>query len=724
MLMFYPLLSGASFSIVATSNLPVGIVTFRNEKKKKYMRCDICQKYPNIVKQFHPRGHVPMASTGTQYRLSILQDHIQSDYHKECERLNRISSVAAENIQTPLTIAIDKANLQSINHVSSLMMQIYFDAKHLNLSASSWPGRFVTNAASFAYNASNETQPTIPENIPMQYVNKPGHRCLLTTIVNSHIGDFMKKINESWAVSLRVDGSVDSTQIDKIYVMAKVINSNGFLELLFIGIAEQKERKALGLMKATMNAIETVIGTDNRANFLKNVSSICTDGTNVNTGQKNSLWAELDKEMKTIKSQIPLNKIWCGAHRAELVWGDTASKIRQVNKVLSVLGNISSHFHKSPHRTTELEQIGEEYGVKVNRLPKLHTVRWCQFSFSLLRSVLISWEALVRYLMKHPENADAVGFLRYLTTVNNLKLIAFMADVLFVYQRFQKMLQSDRLTIISLMSNIASLKKQLEKMESSPLAGGFEKNLYKQMYWCSPNGKMILKEIVLHETESWRETQSFAEIRKEILCSIREFLDSRFEADDAYVKSIEPFINFNANTNIEDIHAQIAPDLSLPNLSLQFEDIASNPNVYENLSVTEIIVKLCKTTESMQNFKELITVFARIAAATPHSADVERNISADHRLKSNLRTSMNLETENKYLYVHYNMPVLAEWKPANAAKLFFSEKTRRERDASTSVGSKSREQSYFKGVFPEAQNSVDPDDENDDNEDEQVVFEF
>lgn len=144
-----------------------------------------------------------------------------------------------------------------------------------------------------------------------------------------------------------------------------------------------------------------------------------------------------------------------------------------------------------------------------------------------------------------------------------------------------------------------------------------------------------------------------------------------------------------------------------------------------NLSLSEIIQKLCRTAESKQNFKELITVLARIAAATPQSADVERSISADHRLKSKLRTNMNLETENKYLFIHYNMPVLAEWSPIDAAKLFFSEKTRRERDASTSVGSKFRAQPYFKGVFPEAQNAFDPDGENEnDDKDEQAIFEF
>lgn len=263
-------------------------------------------------------------------------------------------------------------------------------------------------------------------------------------------------------------------------------------------------------------------------------------------------------------------------------------------------------------------------------------------------------------------------------------------------------------------------------MESTPLAGGFEQNLNKQMYWCSPNGKTYLKDIELLELESHRETTSFAELRKEILRSLREFLENRFETGDEFVQIIEPFINFNTNTDIEAIHAKIAPDLNLPNLLMQFQDIAGDPKIHDGLSLTEMIAKLCDGDEGKRNFKELIIVLARIAACTPHSADVERTISADHRLKSKLRASMNLETENKCLFIHYNMPDLAEWDPTDAAKLFVAEKSRRDRDI-TSSNIKSKAQEYFKGVFPEARNSFDPDvDEKYDNEDEQSnkFFEF
>ena len=51
-------------------------------------------------------------------------------------------------------------------------------------------------------------------------------------------------------------------------------------------------------------------------------------------------------------------------------------------------------------------------------------------------------------------------------------------------------------------------------------------------------------------------------------------------------------------------------------------------------------------------FPNVSVAFARIFAAKPRSADVERLISVSIALKSTGRTRMLLETENCYLYVH------------------------------------------------------------------------
>jgi len=74
-------------------------------------------------------------------------------------------------------------------------------------------------------------------------------------------------------------------------------------------------------------------------------------------------------------------------------------------------------------------------------------------------------------------------------------------------------------------------------------------------------------------------------------------------------------------------------------------------------------IKLIKTLCGSKHFPNVCTMLARVAAAKPHSADVERLISASNLLKSPLRSTMNIETENLSLYINYNMPPLNGWTP-------------------------------------------------------------
>ena len=101
------------------------------------------------------------------------------------------------------------------------------------------------------------------------------------------------------------------------------------------------------------------------------------------------------------------------------------------------------------------------------------------------------------------------------------------------------------------------------------------------------------------------------------------------------------------------------------------------------------------------NFSTVINVLARLLAAKPHSADVERLISASNNLKSSDRSSMNNETTNLYLYIRYNMPVLTEWDPKAAVMHWLNEKIRRKRDRK-----RAKHQPYFNGVFCEASSTA------------------
>lgn len=194
-----------------------------------------------------------------------------------------------------------------------------------------------------AYDSSNQNKSIVDSNIDLQYVNKPGHLNLMTAIVDSNQEDFERKIDECIALSLRIDGSVDFTHVDKIYVMGKLVNKDGSTELICIGVAEQNERFAAGLMNSVKVALKT--NTSDPEKILRKASSVSTDGTVLNSGEKGGLWTLLEEEIRKAGSIISLIKIWCAAHRAELVWKNTANSVKEVTKVLNVLSKMSTHFH-------------------------------------------------------------------------------------------------------------------------------------------------------------------------------------------------------------------------------------------------------------------------------------------------------------------------------------------------------------------------------------------
>lgn len=123
-------------------------------------------------------------------------------------------------------------------------------------------------------------------------------------------------------------------------------------------------------------------------------SSICTDGTNANIGEKGGLWKYFEDEIRRLESAITLTKIWCSAHRLELVWGDVCKIHTLINATLTELSSISSFFHQSGLRTSAIKQIAIANGLHFSKLPKLFTIRWTEFSATIVDNLLRSWQAL------------------------------------------------------------------------------------------------------------------------------------------------------------------------------------------------------------------------------------------------------------------------------------------------------------------------------------------
>lgn len=154
--------------------------------------------------------------------------------------------------------------------------------------------------------------------------------------------------------------------------------------------------------------------------------------------------------------------------------------------------------------------------------------------------------------------------------------------------------------------------------------------------------------------------RSLEAVNYEILCSLREFLKQRFSNDQNLLTIIKPFVHLSPHTNLQDIHKSIGEYIDLQELALEYEELLSMENIHQlrTMNLNELFKTLCTS-----HFINIVTLFARILVAIPHSADVERLISASNLLKSQLRSTMSVTTENMYLYIHYNMPPLYEWDP-------------------------------------------------------------
>lgn len=374
--------------------------------------------------------------------------------------------------------------------------------------------------------------------------------------------------------------------------------------------------------------------------------------------------------------------------------------ISEVSKLTKDASSISSYFHHSGLRTKELKLLAKEKQLNLASFPSYYEVRWTEFTANLFNAILKSWHALVLYFGSSDLGNDAKGHYDFLTNKDNLNIMTFLADVLDIFSRFQKNLQRDDCNLVTLNKYIKSLQNSLQTIENKPLLGGWVEALQIQI---SEENPLEMKGIKLYQKQRRTTAHNLyvsdrrdAEaVKHEIVLSLSNFLEKRFKEDDGLMQLLEDFIHFELHTDLRKIHELIASDLSLLELDMEFQEVINlkiNHNL-KDLSILDIIKRLI----SANNYPTLVKIFARIAAAKPHSADIERLISCNNILKSSHRNSFSVETENLYMYVYFNMPPLESWDPRPAILQWMQNKGRRDKEHP-----KAKQQDWFLGIFNES----------------------
>lgn len=108
-------------------------------------------------------------------------------------------------------------------------MSTYRDGKTLFRSANSFHLKVVISGKSNSFSFNDPSQKA-KLGKDLQYVTPASHLELFKYIVL-----VSQKIHNYIAISLRCDGSLDRTQVDKIYVLAKLKTSRGDKDTIFLG---------------------------------------------------------------------------------------------------------------------------------------------------------------------------------------------------------------------------------------------------------------------------------------------------------------------------------------------------------------------------------------------------------------------------------------------------------------------------------------------------------
>ena len=99
------------------------------------VRREICFKNLSHVK-LYVKKQLPaiVQECGAVYRTRTVENHNQTDYHKEALKSSRLRALPPEKVykETLLGIMLPSANEKLANKTGALMLQVYSDAKTVN----------------------------------------------------------------------------------------------------------------------------------------------------------------------------------------------------------------------------------------------------------------------------------------------------------------------------------------------------------------------------------------------------------------------------------------------------------------------------------------------------------------------------------------------------------------------------------------------------------------
>lgn len=158
------------------------------------------------------------------------------------------------------------------------------------------------------------------------------------------------------------------------------------------------------------------------------------------------------------------------------------------------------------------------------------------------------------------------------------------------------------------------------------------------------------------------DSRAIEAVRNEILLSLENFLSERLQADEW--KDLVPLAQMKVDVSDNELracHKIIILDCDLFEFCQSYREAVAIPSIQDKGPR-----RILKEIVGMEEMKTLAIALARVTAAKPHSADVERLISRYNILKSPTRSRFNPDTLHYYIFIGFNLPPLANYDASPA----------------------------------------------------------
>jgi len=256
-------------------------------------------------------------------------------------------------------------------------------------------------------------------------------------------------------------------------------------------------------------------------------------------------------------------------------------------------------------------------------LPKYFEVRWSEFTYKLFYGIIKNWYILVCYFNKKKEEgivqekSVAVGFLKFLTDFNKLKLLCFLTDLGYVYGRFQKQIQSDDTLIFDMEDKRGSVKHIISTIKESPLVGGWENTIINTtnvsyISYTEKDTTFMLKGFQLFDYVSnsrrkishqyLTDNRSFVAIRNDILEHINNYMLKRLDTTNwSKLKPLKIIKMSVSDIELKERHSLICPDFSLVDFVTSYKDAFEHSQIKDKFISTSVLKILtnCASWESL-----------------------------------------------------------------------------------------------------------------------------